>query len=59
LRRTGILPWEMDMIDFLLGFAFVATMISPTIAILLRHRSKVEWTPLQAAGTVRQRETHR
>jgi hypothetical protein len=49
----------MDMIDFLLGFAFVATMISPTVAILLRHRSKMEWTPVQAAGAVQQPETRR
>ncbi len=45
------------MIDFLLGFAFVATMISPTVAILLRHRSKMEWTPLQATGVAQARKT--
>jgi hypothetical protein len=49
----------MDMIDFLLGFAFVATMISPTVAVLFRHRSKMQWTQVQAAGAVRQRETRR
>jgi hypothetical protein len=49
----------MDMIDFLLGFAFVATMISPTVAILLRHRSRMEWTAVHAAGAVRQRQTRR
>jgi hypothetical protein len=47
------------MIDFLLGFAFVATMISPTIAILFRHRSKMEWTAVQASGLANTREETR
>ena len=42
------------MVDFLLGFAFVAMILSPLVlASCLKHFSRLEPHPVQAQGAIR------
>lgn len=55
--RQGEQRGVQSMIDFVLGFAFVAMIISPAfVATCLRHFTRIDFEPAQATASARRKD---